>query len=64
MDVTAEATRGKIMPDDVTSLAVMIRKIESRLATIEEYLGTPANAGNLEKRLAALEDKAGLNPEA
>ena len=52
------------VPDDVTSLAVKIRKIEARLATIEEYLGTPANAGNLEKRLAALEDKAGLNPEA
>jgi hypothetical protein len=53
------------MPDDVTSLAVMIRKIESRLATIEEYLGTPhGNAGNLEKRLATLEEKASLNPEA
>jgi hypothetical protein len=47
------------MPDDVTSLAVMIRKIESRLATIED-----GNAGNLEKRLATLEEKASLNPEA
>jgi hypothetical protein len=50
-------------PDDVTSLAVKIRKFEARLATIEECLGTPANAGKLEKRLGALEDKAGLNPE-
>ena len=51
-------------PDDVTSLAVKIRKFEARLATIEECLGTPANAGKLEKRLGALEDKAGLNPDS
>jgi hypothetical protein len=51
------------VPDDVTSLAVKIRKIEARLATIEAYLGTPANVGNLEKRLGALEDNAGLNPK-
>jgi hypothetical protein len=39
-------------PDDVKSLIVRVRRIEERLATIEEYLGTPsAEAGTLEERL-------------
>jgi hypothetical protein len=39
-------------PDDVKSLVVRVRKIEERLATIEEYLGRPpASAGTLEERL-------------
>ena len=43
-------------PVDLSSLAVRIRKIEERLATIEDYLGTPpSKAGNLEKRIEGLE---------
>jgi hypothetical protein len=39
-------------PDDVKDLVVRVRKIEERLATIEEYLGKPsAAAGTLEERL-------------
>ena len=39
-------------PDDVKDLVVRVRKIEERLATIEEYLGRPsAEAGTLEERL-------------
>ena len=39
-------------PDDVKDLVVRVRRIEERLATIEEYLGTPsAEAGTLEERL-------------
>jgi hypothetical protein len=39
-------------PDDVKNLVVRVRRIEERLATIEEYLGTPpVNAGTLEERL-------------
>jgi hypothetical protein len=44
-------------PDDVNDLVVRVRRIEERLATIEEYLGTPpAGAGTLEERL---EDSGG-----
>jgi hypothetical protein len=43
-------------PDDLGSLAVRIRKIEERLATIEDYLGTPpSKAGTLEERIEGLE---------
>jgi hypothetical protein len=39
-------------PDDMESLIVRVRRIEERLATIEEYLGTPPSAaGTLEERL-------------
>jgi hypothetical protein len=39
-------------PDDVRSLIVRVRRIEERLATIENYLGTPpVDAGTLEERL-------------
>jgi len=39
-------------PDEVKDLVVRVRKIEERLATIEEYLGNPsAAAGTLEERL-------------
>jgi hypothetical protein len=39
-------------PDDVKSLVVRVRKVEERLATIEEYLGKPpVTAGTLEERL-------------
>jgi hypothetical protein len=38
--------------DDVKDLVVRVRRIEERLATIEEYLGTPpVEAGTLEERL-------------
>jgi hypothetical protein len=38
--------------DDAKSLEVRIRRIEERLATIEEYLGKPpVEAGTLEERL-------------
>jgi hypothetical protein len=43
-------------PDDLASLSVKIRKIEERLATIEDYLGTPpSNARSLEGRIEELE---------
>jgi hypothetical protein len=43
-------------PDDLHSLVVRIRKIEERLATIEDYLGTPpSKSGNLEERIEGLE---------
>jgi hypothetical protein len=43
-------------PDDFPSLVVRVRKIEERLATIEDYLGTPpAKAGTLEERIEGLE---------
>jgi hypothetical protein len=43
-------------PDDLPSLAVRVRKIEERLATIEDYLGTPpSKAGSLEERIEGLE---------
>jgi hypothetical protein len=44
-------------PDDVKNLIVRVRRIEERLATIEEYLGKPsASAGTLEERLEDAED--------
>jgi hypothetical protein len=43
-------------PNDLPSLTVRIRKIEERLATIEDYLGTPpSKAGKLEERIESLE---------
>jgi hypothetical protein len=43
-------------PDDLASLLVRIRKIEERLATIEDYLGTPPpHTGSLEGRIEELE---------
>jgi hypothetical protein len=43
-------------PDDLASLSVRIRKIEERLATIEDYLGTPPSyARSLEGRIEELE---------
>jgi hypothetical protein len=43
-------------PNDLPSLAVRVRKIEERLATIEDYLGTPpSKAGSLEERIEGLE---------
>jgi hypothetical protein len=45
-------------PNDLPSLVVKIRKIEERLATIEDYLGTPpSKAGSLEERIEGLEDE-------
>jgi hypothetical protein len=42
-------------PDDLHSLAVRLNKIEERLATIEDYLGTPpSGSGTLEERLGQL----------
>ena len=39
-------------PDDLKGLGVRVRRIEERLATIEEYLGKPpVEAGTLEQRL-------------
>ena len=44
-------------PDEVKDLVVRVRKIEERLATIEEYLGKPpAAAGTLEERLEGSTD--------
>jgi hypothetical protein len=43
-------------PDDLPALVVRIRKIEERLATIEDYLGTPpSKSGSLEDRIEGLE---------
>jgi hypothetical protein len=43
--------------DEVKDLVVRVRKIEERLATIEEYLGKPpAVAGTLEERLEGSTD--------
>ncbi len=40
-------------PEEAKSLLVRIRKIEERLATIEQYLGSPPpEAGTLEERLS------------
>jgi hypothetical protein len=59
-------------PDDINSLAEKVRDLQARLASIEKYvgkhnaLGTTASitVSPLEKRLKALENKAGLNPRA
>jgi archaellum component FlaC len=43
-------------PVDLDDLAVRVRKIEERLATIEDYLGTPpSKAGTIEDRIEGLE---------
>jgi hypothetical protein len=43
-------------PVDLDDLAVRVRKIEERLATIEDYLGTPpSKSGTIEDRIEGLE---------
>jgi hypothetical protein len=43
-------------PDSVESLAVRVRTLEERLATIEDYLGTPPSGErSLEGRIEKLE---------
>jgi hypothetical protein len=44
-------------PVDVEELVVRVRKIEERLATIEDYLGTPPSTTSLEERLRQLESE-------
>jgi oligoendopeptidase F len=41
--------------NDVDDLAIRLRKIEERLATIEDYLGRPSSKDTLEARLEQLE---------
>jgi hypothetical protein len=42
-------------PNDLHALSVRLNKIEERLATIEDYLGTPpSHSGTLEERLSRL----------
>jgi hypothetical protein len=43
-------------PVDLDDLGVRVRKIEERLATIEDYLGTPpSKSGTIEDRIDGLE---------
>jgi hypothetical protein len=43
-------------PADVDDLVVRVRKLEERLATVEDYLGTPPTRDKtIEERLEALE---------
>ena len=43
-------------PDDLHSLDVRVNKLEARVATIEDYLGSPSS-GTLEDRLRDLEGR-------
>jgi hypothetical protein len=44
-------------PTDVEDLVIRIRKIEERLASIEDYLGGPPSKETLETRLEQLEQR-------
>jgi hypothetical protein len=41
-------------PNDTNALATRMRKVEERLATIEDYLGRPPSNDTLEARLEQL----------